>query len=136
VVAEVVSRHIVYVSPHFYLIPVMVLYLAATCLSCFFSSHRFVQLFGVLAVLFFIAAYFVHVMALVSIWCFFAALLSLLIYLHLKFRDFGGFPDEPALPPATAAAFDGTGNKMTWSTGAFRELPECSSAMVVNRKRP
>lgn len=39
-VAEVVGRHIVYLSPHFYLIPVMVLYLAATCVSCFFSESR------------------------------------------------------------------------------------------------
>ena len=91
-VAEVVGRHIVYDSPHFYLIPVMVLYLAATCVSCFFSSHGFVKLFGVLALLSFIAAYVIHVMALVSIWCFFAAILSLLIYLHLRFRDLGGFP--------------------------------------------
>jgi hypothetical protein len=92
VVAEVADRHIVYLSPHFHLIPVMVLYLAATCVSCFFSSHGFVKLFGVLALLSFITAYFVHVMALVSIWCFFAAILSLLIYLHLSFRDLGGFP--------------------------------------------
>jgi hypothetical protein len=92
VVAEVVGRNIVYASPHFYVIPVMVLYLAATCVSCFFSSHGFVKLFGVLALLSFIAAYLVHIMALVSIWCFFAAILSLLIYLHLRFRNLGGFP--------------------------------------------
>lgn len=90
-VAEVVGRHIVYLSPHFYLIPVMMLYLAATCVSCFFSSHGFVRLFGVLVLLSFIAAYVVHFMALVSIWCFFAAILSLLIYLHLRFRSLGGF---------------------------------------------
>ena len=91
-VAEVVGKHIVYDSPHFYLIPVMIFYLAATCVSCFFSSHGFVKLFGGLMLLSFIAAYIVHVMALVSIWCFFAAILSLLIYLHLRFRDLGGFP--------------------------------------------
>ena len=91
-VAEVIGRHIVYASPHFYQIPVMVLYLSATCISCFFSSHWFVRLFGMLALLSFIAAYFVHVTALVSIWCFFAAILSLLIYVHLRFRNLGGFP--------------------------------------------
>jgi len=96
-VAEVVGRHIVYLSPHFYLIPVMVVYLAATCVSCFFSSHGFVKLFGVLALLSFIAAYIVHVMALVSIWCFFAAILSLLVYLHLRFRKLGGFPRKDAV---------------------------------------
>ena len=91
-VAEVVGRHIVYDSPHFYIIPVMVFYLAASCISCFFSSHGFVKLFGGLMLLSFIAAYIVHVWALVSIWCFFAAILSLLIYFHLKFRNIGGFP--------------------------------------------
>ena len=105
VVAEVIGRHIVYVSPHFYQVPVMVLYLAATCVSCFFSSHGFVRLFGVLAFTAAIAAYVVHVLALVSIWCFFAAVLSLLIYLHLRFRGLGGFPGNrhlgrpsPAVP--------------------------------------
>lgn len=94
-VAEVVGSHIVYVSPHFYTMPVMVAYLAATCVSCFFSSHGFVKLFGVLALLSFIAAYLVHITALISIWCFFAAILSLLIYLHLTFRHLGGFPRGP-----------------------------------------
>ena len=91
-VAEVIGKHIVYVSPHFYLVPVMVVYLAATCVSCFFSSHRFVNLFGVLAFVAFIAAYLFHVGALFAIWCFFAAVLSLLIYVHLRFRVLGGFP--------------------------------------------
>ena len=108
VVAEVVGRHIVYVSPHFYVLPVMALYLAATCVSCFFSSHAFVKLFGALALVSFIAAYLVHVVALVSIWCFFAAVLSLLIYLHLRFRALGGFPHEPAFSP-TIGRGAGTG---------------------------
>ena len=102
VVAEVVGRHIVYDSPHFYRVPVMVVYLAATCVSCFFSSHGFVKLFGVLALLAFVIAYLVHVMALFSLWCFFAAILSLLIYVHLRFRDLGGFPLDPQLRPAIA----------------------------------
>ena len=80
----------------------MALYLAATCVSCFFSSHGFVRLFGVLALSSFVAAYIVHVGALVSIWCFFAAILSLLIYLHLRFRGRGGFPTKPPFPPVIA----------------------------------
>ncbi len=93
IVAQVIGRHMVYVSPHFYLFPVMVLYLAATCVSCFFSSHKFVGLFGVLGLVSFIASYLVHASALVSIWCFFYAILSLLIYVHLSYRDLGGFPE-------------------------------------------
>ena len=87
VTAEVIGKHIVYISPHFYKIPMMVVYLAATCVSCFFSSHGFVRLFGGLALLAFIAAYVIHAMALFSIWCFFAAVLSLLIYFHLRNRE-------------------------------------------------
>lgn len=96
-VAEVIGKHIVYVSPHFYTVPVMILYLAATCVTCFFSSHPFVRLFGGLMLLSFIAAYLVHVDALVSVWCFFAAILSSLVYLHLKFRGLGGFPNRTDL---------------------------------------
>ncbi len=102
-IAEIIGRHIVYVSPHFYLVPVMILYLAATCVSCFFSSHGFVRLFGVLALLSFAAAYLVHVMAAVSIWCFFAAILSLLIYVHLRFRQLGGFQRKVRFRRASAA---------------------------------
>ena len=87
--AEVVSHHIVYVSPHFYSIPVMILYFTATCISCFFSSHRFIRLLGILLVFSLIAAQIAHSVALVSIWCFFAAILSMLVYLHLRIRDSG-----------------------------------------------
>ena len=83
-----------YVSPHFYLAPVVVLYLSATCVSCFFSSHPFVKLFGVLALVSFVAAWLFHARALVSVWCYFAAILSLLIYLHLRYRHLGGFPER------------------------------------------
>ena len=104
VVAAVVGRHIEYVSPHFYLAPVIVLYLAATCVSTFCSSHRFVNLFGALALLSFIAACAIYALALVSVWCFFAALLSVRMYLHLRFRHLGGFPaDAPASAPPSAA---------------------------------
>ena len=91
VVAEIAGSHIIYVSPHFYLLPVMVLYLAATCVSAFVSSHPFLRLFGVLALVFFLVAYVVYARALVSIWCFFAAILSMLIYVHLRYRNLGGF---------------------------------------------
>ena len=92
IVAEVLGAHIVYVTPHFYAAPVMALYLAATCLVGFVSSHTFVRLFGLLSLLSFVATYMVAERALVSVWCFFAALLSLLIYLHLRFRHLGGYP--------------------------------------------
>lgn len=84
-VTAVAAENIVYVSPHFYKIPVMLLYLAATCVSCFFSSNATIRLFGVLALLLFAAAYGFFAVALFSVWCFFAALLSAIIFVHFKF---------------------------------------------------
>ena len=103
-VAEVVGKHIVYESPHFYVVPIMLLYLAATCGSCFFSSHGFVKLFGVLMLLSFVLAYIIQIKALVSIWCFFAAILSLLIYLHFRFRDSGWGQSEVQILPGASKA--------------------------------
>ena len=96
VVAQVVERHIEYISPHFYIAPIIVLYVFATCVSGFFSSHPFVRLFGVLALLSFIGTYIMYAHALVSVWCFFAAVLSVLMFVHLRFRNLGGFPAHSA----------------------------------------
>ena len=84
-VTAVAAENIVYVSPHFYKIPVMLLYLVATCVSCFFSSNATIRLFGALALLLFGVAYGFFAVALFSVWCFFAALLSAIIFVHFKF---------------------------------------------------
>jgi len=86
VVSEV-NCHIVYALPHFHKIQVMALYLAATCAGCFFSSHTMIKIFGVLALLLFMAAYWFATVAFFSVWCFFAAILSAVIYLHFKFGN-------------------------------------------------
>ena len=83
-VTSEVDKHIVYVSPHFYKVPMMALYLAATCVGCFFSSHKLINIFGVLALLLFMVAYWFYTVAFFSVWCFFAAILSVVIYLHFK----------------------------------------------------
>ena len=48
VTSRVLGRHIVYESPHFYILPVMAFYLLATCAGSLVSSHRIIQLFGAL----------------------------------------------------------------------------------------
>jgi hypothetical protein len=78
------ATNIVYVSPHFYEFPVMFLYVAATCISCFFSSVATIRLFGVLALILFGVAYAFFAIALFSVWCFFAAILSSIIYIHFS----------------------------------------------------
>jgi len=103
IVAQVVARHIEYISPHFYIAPIIVFYVLATCVSGFFSSHPFVRLFGVLALLSFIGTYIMYAHALVSVWCFFAAVLSALMFVHLRFRNLGGFPVHSAASHAGGA---------------------------------
>ncbi len=84
-VTSVVEANIVYVSPHFYKLPVMFLYVAATCVSCFVSSDTTIRLFGALALVLFLIAYGFFTVALFSVWCFFAAVLSSIIYWHFTF---------------------------------------------------
>lgn len=81
-----IREHIVYVFPHFHIPPVLVLYIAATCVSALFSSQRIVVLFGALAFVLFLVAFWFYYVAFFSVWCFFAAILSVVIYLHFQFR--------------------------------------------------
>jgi hypothetical protein len=81
-VTAVAGKNIVYVSPHFYQTSAMLLYLAATCVVSFFSSHRLVRAFGILALALFFIAYWFFAVALFSVWCFFSAVLSVIILLH------------------------------------------------------
>jgi hypothetical protein len=84
VTSEIVSRHVVYNNSHFYQSGVMLLYFAATIVSCFFSSKRIINVFGALTFLFALIAYWFYTNAFVSVWCFFAALLSFLIYWYFN----------------------------------------------------
>ena len=86
VVSRPISQHIEYVSPHFLAAVTMALYLVSTALSPLLSTHRMVQVFGVLALLSFGAAYAFYASWFISVWCFFAALLSAVIYLHFALR--------------------------------------------------
>jgi hypothetical protein len=80
--ARAIGGHIEYASPHFYRLLVMAGYLAGTCLSLLFSSRRYVALFGAAALASFLVSYLFYTRWLISVWCFFAAALSLLVLLH------------------------------------------------------
>ena len=76
------GKHIAYDSPHFYIVTVMLLYLIATCASSLFSSSRVIQVFGALSLATFMAAYAIHAATFFSVWCFFAAILSFIVYAY------------------------------------------------------
>ncbi len=82
VVAQPTGQHIEYVSPHFYAAAVMSLYLLSTCVGPILSSHRMVRVFGVLALLSFATVYYFYTTWFISVWCFFAALLSVIILVN------------------------------------------------------
>ena len=86
VVSRPTSQHIEYVSPHFFEAAVMTLYLLSTTASPMLSAHRAVQVFGVLALLSFAGVYFFYATWFISVWCFFAALLSAVVYFHFVLR--------------------------------------------------
>ncbi|TLS68163.1 hypothetical protein FEF65_03980 [Mariprofundus erugo] len=83
------EAHVVYVSGHSYAWPMMILYMAATCLAPLLSSQPLIRLFGAMALLLFAIAYLFYTAAYISVWCFFAAILSTIIYLHIVRRTPG-----------------------------------------------
>ena len=86
IVSRPTGQHIEYVSPHFFALAAMTLYLMSTTLSPFLSTYRTVKVFGGLALLSFAAVYGFYATWFISVWCFFAALLSALVYLHFELR--------------------------------------------------
>ena len=86
VISRPTGQHVEYVSPHFFAATVMTLYLLAATVSPIFSTHRMVKVFGMLALLSFAAAYGFYATWFISVWCFFAALLSAVIYLHFAMQ--------------------------------------------------
>lgn len=83
VVSRAIGQHIEYVSPHFFAAAVMSVYLLSTAISPMVSTHRWVKVFGVLALASFAAAYYFYARWFISVWCLFAAVLSLVLCAHL-----------------------------------------------------
>ena len=96
--ARIVGRHIAYLSPHFYVVPVMVLYVLGTCVSAFVSSCGTIRWFGVATFVALVAAYAFYAFWFISVWCFFAALLSVIVVVH--FPGGRSLPRSPESLPA------------------------------------
>ena len=84
VTSEIINKSIVYNNSHFYILWVLGFYFAATIVSCFFSSKRIINIFGILALLAALTAYWFYSVSFVSVWCFFAAILSFIVYLYFR----------------------------------------------------
>jgi hypothetical protein len=86
VYSQIVNNSILYVVPQSFGIEMMLMYLMATCLSCAVSSHPYVKIFGLLSFVSFIVAYYFFTVTCLSTWCFFAAILSAIVFLHFAVR--------------------------------------------------
>lgn len=84
IVSQVVNKHIRYDSPHFFVAAVVSLYVLATCASSFLSSCNTIRLFGVATFIALLAAYAFYAFWFISVWCFFAAVLSAIVLVHFR----------------------------------------------------
>jgi hypothetical protein len=84
VTSAVVHKSIVYTNSHFYGFWVIGLYLLAIIGSCLASTIRMVKIFGALIFVAALIAYWVYAHSFVSVWCFFAAIVSLFLYMYFR----------------------------------------------------
>lgn len=75
-------------------------YVFVTCFSSFFSSHKYIRIFGLALLGSLAIALMAYQEAFYSVWCFFAAILSGIIYVHLR----QGRPLWPGPVPKIPAA--------------------------------
>ena len=86
VLGRIVNKCIVYPTPTIYVFPLVGLYVASTCLALVFSSHNTIKWFGFLTTFALIITYEFYFFASVSVWCFFCAILSLVVYMFFDNR--------------------------------------------------
>ena len=82
VTAHIAGPHITYDFSHRYVWAATFLYLAGTCVSPLLSSYRSVRLFGLVALASAVLTYAVFETWFISVWCYFAGLMSCIMLLH------------------------------------------------------
>lgn len=82
--ASVGDGHIVYKNDYQYPTGIEVPYVLATTISLLLSSHKAVQLLALVILIGFAVAYISFHQSYISVWCFFAAAASVLVYLCIS----------------------------------------------------
>ena len=89
IVSQVTGGHIAYISPHFFVGTVLTMYVLATCASALVSSRPMARWFGAATAVSLIAATAAYAAWFISVWCFFAAVMSATVLLHFAGRGRG-----------------------------------------------
>jgi len=85
--AAIIHSHIHYHLPHSHDKIAFAFYATATCLAPMLSSNKSVRLIGALLIASMIAAYMIYTMWFASVWCYFAALISIVVFHYFRHRD-------------------------------------------------
>lgn len=93
IVAEIINHSINYKHDVGIYQLVIILYLLATCVPFILSSYKYLSIAGIIITIGFFVAYFTFQETFASVWCFFAAIASTLIYFHFVHRI-----KEPLIP--------------------------------------
>ncbi len=84
VLSYIVNCSIGYTYYYPYPYPTLALYVLVTCGSCLVSSHRLMNIFGIVLLVSFIIAAWFYIQTFFSVWCFFSAILSGIVYVHVR----------------------------------------------------
>lgn len=84
IVSSILNHSIKYETVFLYKFLITGFYITVVCGSFLVSSERLLNLFGGILLVSFLTAYYFYTLTFVSVWCFFAAVLSLIIYLFFK----------------------------------------------------
>ena len=87
IISQIVNQSVSYNSPHLYLPLVLTLYVFATCISFLISSDKMINIIGIVMLTSFLAAGLFFSATFISVWCFFAAILSFIIFLYFYRRN-------------------------------------------------
>ena len=85
--AQVVNHCVAYDTPHPYNVGALAFYLIATCGPFLVSKKRVLNIFGAILLVSFAVAGWFYIEAFSSVWCFFAAILSAVIFWYFRNRS-------------------------------------------------
>lgn len=95
VFSNIINNSIGYTCNYYNLEIVLISYMFTTCICCFISSHKIIQIFGAAVLVSSFVAYYFYLYVFTSVWCFFSAILSVILYLHFKTEyKFGDYIDS------------------------------------------
>jgi hypothetical protein len=82
ITSSVLGDSIVYSHPGTYVYHILALYVLVVCGSFLLSSKRLINLLGILLAAAFAVCFYFYFAVLASVWCFFAAVLGIVIYVY------------------------------------------------------